>query len=92
MVEAAVIIRPSPANWDSLPKLMDQYEVGTVVPGVVQMVKKFGVFLRVPGLAKLVLAPTRLLQDYLTLRAESYKLPPKQVFRKMWGVGRRAPD
>ena len=35
------------ARWDSLPTSIDQYHVGTVVPGVVQRIKKFGVFLQV---------------------------------------------
>ena len=35
------------AHWDSLPTSIDQYHVGTVVPGVVQRIKKFGVFLQV---------------------------------------------
>merc|ERR1719430_2081740 len=57
-------------NWDSLPTSIDQYHVGTVVPGVVQKIKKFGVFLQVPGLSKFVLAPTRLLQDFFLDSAE----------------------
>ena len=36
-------------NWDSLPTSIDQYHVGTVVPGVAQKIKKFGVFLQVFG-------------------------------------------
>ena len=35
------------AQWDSLPTSIDQYHAGTVVPGVVQRIKKFGVFLQV---------------------------------------------
>ena len=66
-----VTLKPSLCgSWDSLPQSLDQYEVGLVVPGVVQLVKKYGVFLRVPGLQKLVLAPTRLLQDYFLESAQ----------------------
>ena len=34
-------------QWDSLPTSIDHYHIGTVVPGVVQRIKKFGVFLQV---------------------------------------------
>jgi len=51
-------------NWDNSPKNYEEYEVGSIVPGVVVLLKKFGVFLRVPHLEKLVLCPTRMLQDF----------------------------
>jgi len=51
-------------SWSDLPKDLADYEVGLVVPGVVQLIKPFGVMLRVPGMSNLVLAPTRHLQDY----------------------------
>merc|ERR1740131_720575 len=40
-------------NWPDLPKALSDYEVGLVVPGVVQLVKQYGVMLRVPGLTGL---------------------------------------
>merc|ERR1711892_1205830 len=51
-------------NWATSPKTYEEYNEGCLVPGVVVLIKKFGVFLRVPHLEKLVLCPTRMLQDY----------------------------
>jgi len=51
-------------NYASCPKTYEEFNEGSVVPGVVVLIKKFGVFLRVPYLEKLVLCPTRMLQDY----------------------------
>ena len=64
-VVTLLTMKPSLVDrWADLPTCLEQYTVGTIVPGVVQKVKKFGVFLQVPGLAKFVLAPTRLVQDF----------------------------
>jgi len=51
-------------NWSHCPQTFDEFEIGTVIPGVVALIKKFGVFLRVPYLEDLVLCPTRMFQDY----------------------------
>jgi len=77
-------------DWDNLPKSINEYEVGTLVPGVVQMVKNFGVFLRVPGLAKLVLAPTRLLQDYYLDSPEDVYDQGQTIYCRVMEVDREA--
>merc|ERR1712013_794053 len=47
-VVTLITMKPSlTSHWDSLPTSLDQYHVGTIVPGVVQRIKKFGVFLQV---------------------------------------------
>jgi len=57
-------------NYATSPKSYEEYNEGSVVPGVVVLIKKFGVFLRVPHLEKLVLCPTRMLQDYFVEEGE----------------------
>ena len=47
-VVTLITMKPSlTSHWASLPASLDQYHVGTIVPGVVQRIKKFGVFLQV---------------------------------------------
>ena len=47
-VVTLITMKPSLiSHWDSFPTSLDQYHVGTIVPGVVQRIKKFGVFLQV---------------------------------------------
>ena len=89
-VVTLVTLKPSLCGaWDSLPQSMEQYEVGLVVPGVVKLVKKYGVFLRVPGLQKLVLVPTRLLQDYFLESAEGVLELRQTLYSKVIGVDRQ---
>jgi len=57
-------------NYATCPKTYEEFNEGSVVPGVVVLIKKFGVFLRVPHLEKLVLCPTRMLQDYFVDECE----------------------
>merc|ERR1719318_2285651 len=57
-------------NWANCPKSYEEFNEGSLVPGVVVLVKKFGVFLRVPHLEKLVLCPTRMLQDFFVEEGE----------------------
>merc|ERR1719193_608892 len=57
-------------NYATSPKTYEEYNEGSVVPAVVVLIKKFGVFLRVPHLEKLVLCPTRMLQDYFVEEGE----------------------
>ena len=56
-------------NWANCLKTYEGFNEieGSLVPGVVMLVMKFGVFLRVSHLKKLVLCPTRMLQDYFGL-------------------------
>jgi len=83
-VVTLITSKPSLLNhWDSLPTSIDQYHVGTLVPGVVQRIKKFGVFLQVPGLSKFVLAPTRLLQDFFLDSAEGVLEQGQTLFCKV---------
>merc|ERR1712013_307289 len=83
-VVTLITMKPSLiSHWDSLPTSLDQYHVGTIVPGVVQRIKKFGVFLQVPGLSKFVLAPTRLLQDFFLDSAEGVLEPGQTLFCKV---------
>ena len=56
-------------SFASSPKTYEDYREGCLVPGVVTLVKKFGVFLRLPHLSKPVLCPTRLLQSYYIEKA-----------------------
>ena len=51
-------------HYDTCPRSYDDYRQGSIVPGVVTMIKKFGVFLRLPHLAKAVLCPTRMLAGH----------------------------
>ena len=47
-VVTLITMKPSlTSHWDSLPTSLDQYHVGSIAPGVVQRIKKFGVFLQV---------------------------------------------
>ena len=61
---------------DSLPSGFAELEVGRVVPGVVQSVKSYGVFLRLAcwGYNKHVLAPLRHLADF-------YVESPEELFQ-----------
>ena len=49
-------------GWSNSPTSYTQLSVGDSLPGVVEQVKPYGVFLRVPHLPRMVLCPTRLLQ------------------------------
>jgi len=51
-------------SFASSPKTYEEFHSGSLVPGVVTLVKKFGAFLRLSHLSKPVLCPTRLLQSY----------------------------
>ena len=51
-------------SFPTSPKTYEEYREGSLVPGVVSLVAKFGVFLRLPHLTRPVLCPTRLLQSY----------------------------
>ena len=51
-------------TFASSPKSYDELTEGRIIPGVVTLIKKFGVFLRMSHLSKAVLCPTRLLQNY----------------------------
>ena len=84
-VVTLVTLKPSLCRaWDSLPQRLEQYEVGLVVPGMVKLVKKYGVFLRVSDLA-----PTRLLQDYFLESAEGVLELRQTLYSKVIGVDRQ---
>ena len=57
-------------HYDTSPRSYEDYRPCTIVPGVVTMIKKFGVFLRLPHLAKAVLCPTRMLSGHYVEDAE----------------------
>ena len=51
-------------SFPSSPRTYEELTEGSLVPGVVTLIKKFGVFLRLPHLSKPVLCPVRMLQSY----------------------------
>ena len=58
-------------SWDSSPRNYEEVREGSVLPGVVTLIKKFGVFIRLPHLSKTALCPTRMLQSYFVEDATS---------------------
>ena len=51
-------------QYDQCPRSYEDYRQGTVVPGVVTMIKKYGVLIRLPHLPRIALCPIRMLQDF----------------------------
>ena len=72
-------------NYDLYPRTYD-YRQGLVVPGVVTLIKKFGIFLRVPHLSKPVLCPTRMLQSYFVEDTEAVLEVGQTVMAKVMDV------
>ena len=77
-------------NYDSAPKGYEEYKEGSQVPGVVTLIKKFGVFLRLPKIGKPVLCPIRMLQGFFVDNAETLVEAGQTLWAKVIDVDSEA--